>query len=334
MKLIKKIAYFTALSLVITSLAACGNSSKNDKISKNDNKEKKIIYTSFYPIYDFTKKIVGDKMEVVNMVPVGSEPHDYELTANDRKNLEKADAIIYNGAGMEEWVDDVKDAMKSSNTVFVDTSEGIKLEEGHHHEDEHSHDDSKKEEEHSNDDSKKEEHHHGLDDPHIWLYPLNAKKQLENIKEAVVKIDPNNKEEYENNYNKYSKEFERLDSEYKSKLERHKGKTIVVSHEAFGYICKAYGINQLGIEGLSPDTEPSPKKMAEIVDYVKNNNIKVIFFEELVSPKVAEAIAKETGATAKMLNPLEGLSQEDLNAGKDYIKVMEENLSAIVESFN
>ena len=338
MRLTKKFKVFTAIALTGALVAGCGSATPqktNNNDKKTETTAKKKIYTSFYPIYDFTKKIVGDKMDVVNLVPVGSEPHDYELTANDRKNLENADAVIYNGAGMEEWVDDVKDAMKDKKVPFINTSEGITLAEGHHHhhgdaEEEH-HEDAKAE---HNDDAK-EGHHHDehVYDPHIWLYPVNAKKQLENIEKAIVNIDPDNKTYYEENYKKYAAEFDKLDKEYAEQLAPYKDKTIVVSHEAFGYICRAYGINQKGIEGLSPESEPSPKKMAEIVDYVKDNGIKVIFFEELVSPKVSEAIAKETGAKTNMLNPLEGLSDEDMKAGKDYIKVMQENLKSIVDSF-
>lgn len=338
MRLTKNIKVLAALALTATMVVGCGNTTKNPEktnTGKTETTSKKKIYTSFYPIYDFTKKIVGDKMDVVNLVPAGTEPHDYELTVDDRKNLEKADAIIYNGAGMEEWVDDVKDAMKDKKVPFINTSEGITLAEGHHHHedgDEKHHEDGKDEKQKE----AKEEHHHDGDehtyDPHIWLYPLNAKKQLENIEKAVINIDPENKAYYEENYKKYAEEFDKLDKEYAEKLDPYKDKTIIVSHEAFGYMCKAYGINQKGIEGLSPDTEPSPKKMAEIVDYVKNNGVKVIFFEELVSPKVAEAIAKETGAKTNMLNPLEGLSNDELKAGKDYVKVMQENLQSIVDA--
>lgn len=306
---------FLSLTLVAGMLAGCSTKKQNEEIKDSN---KKTVYTSFYPIYDFTKKIAGDKLNVINIVPVGSEPHDYELTVNDRKKLEKSDAIIYNGAGMEEWVDDLKDAMKKSNALFVDTSEGIKVEKGHG-EDEH-------------DKSDKHSHEHEFD-PHIWLSPVNAKKQLENIKNAIVKMDSENKDYYESNYKKYSEEFDKLDKEYKEELKPFKDKSIVVSHEAFGYICKAYGIKQLGIEGLSPESEPSPSKMSEIVDFVKKNNIKVIFFEELVSPKVAEAIAKEASVKVEMLNPLEGLSDEDIKAGKDYISVMRDNLKSIVNSF-
>ena len=109
-------------------------------------------------------------------------------------------------------------------------------------------------------------------------------------------------------------------------------RTIVVAHEAFGYLCDAYGLTQVGIEGLSPDSEPDPGRMAEVIDFVREHSISTIFFEELVSPKVAEAIASETGAQAKMLSPLEGLSDEQAAAGADYFSVMHDNLAALMEA--
>ena len=127
----------------------------------------------------------------------------------------------------------------------------------------------------------------------------------------------------------YAAKFDKLDQEYKDTLSNLQNKNIVVSHEAFGYLCDAYGLTQMGIEGLSPDSEPDPARMAEIIDFVKTNKVKVIFFEELVSPKVAETIAAETGAQTQVLNPLEGLSDEDIKGGADYFSVMEDNLSQL-----
>ena len=120
---------------------------------------------------------------------------------------------------------------------------------------------------------------------------------------------------------------------FRSALESFKGKEIVVAHEAFAYLCRDYDLHQLGIEGVFADSEPSPAKMKEIIDFVKEHQVKVIFFETLASPKVAEAIAKETGASTDMLNPLEGLTEEEIAAGKDYLSVMRENLESLKKAF-
>ena len=271
------------------------------------------VMASFYPMYDFAVKIGGDKVKVMDMVPAGTEPHDWEPAATDIKNLEDADVFVYSGAGMEHWVSTVLASLENRNLVSVEASEGITLRMGHEEKEEHEGTDED----------------HGQYDPHVWLSPLNAKKEIENIKDAFVKADPNNQSYYEANYTEYAAKFDQLDQEYRDTISGLTNKNIVVAHEAFGYLCDAYGLKQVGIEGLSPDSEPDPAKMAEVIDFVRENHVKVIFFEELVSPKVAETIAYETGVSAEMLNPLEGLGDEELAAGEDYFSVMESNLEKL-----
>ena len=291
--------------------------------SKDTDGQKLKVMASFYPMYDFAVKIGGDKAEVTNMVPAGTEPHDWEPAAADIKNLEEAALFAYSGGGMEHWVDDVLASLETKKLVSVEASAGVTLRSGHiHDEEEH-----KGAEEHT--EEEEHGHDHGQFDPHVWLSPVNAKKEMENIKNAYVKADPENKDYYEKNYQTYTAEFDKLDQEYKDTLSALPNKSIEVSHEAFGYLSDAYVLTQMGIEGLSPDSEPDPARMAEIIDFVKANHVKVIFFEELVSPKVAETIAAETGAQTQVLNPLEGLSDEELKNGADYFSVMEDNLKQL-----
>ena len=263
------------------------------------------VMTSFYPMYDFASKVGGDKVEVTNMTPAGTEPHDWEPSAKDITQLEKADVFIYNGADMEHWTDDVLNTLDSKEITVVEASKGIDLlKEGKSY------------------------------DPHVWLNPLNAKKEMENIKDALVKADEKNKDYYEKNYETYAKKFDTLDSEYSTALSNVKNKNLIASHEAFGYLCEAYGLKQIGIEGLSPDSEPDAAKMKEIIRFAKKNNVKTIFFEELVSPKVSKTIAKELGAEAKVLDPIEGLSEDQQELGADYFSVMESNLQTLKEALN
>lgn len=278
------------------------------------------VLTSFYPMYDFACKIGGDCIDVTNMVPSGTEPHDWEPSTNDLKNLEKADVFIYNGADMEPWADDLL-VSRSDTLRVVEASENVELRttDGEH---EHAH-------EHEGAD-----HHHGDFDPHVWLDPENAKIEMEAIRDALCAADPENSTVFQSNYEKYAAELDALDAEFREKLSSLPNRTIVVAHEAFGYLCDAYGLTQVGIEGLSPDSEPDPGRMAEVIDFVREHSISTIFFEELVSPKVAEAIASETGAQAKMLSPLEGLSDEQAAAGADYFSVMHDNLAALMEALN
>ncbi|MEA5059275.1 MAG: metal ABC transporter substrate-binding protein [Candidatus Pelethousia sp.] len=277
------------------------------------------VYASFYPMYDFARKIGGEKVHVVNMVPEGSEPHDWEPTAADIAGLENARVFIYNGAGLEHWAEDVLASLQNQELIAVETSAGITLMEGHdhHHEDGDAHEEDAREE------------GQAVYDPHVWLNPLNAKKQMEAIKNAFVQADPANRQVYEANYEKNAADLDKLDEEFKATLAGLPKREIVVAHEAFGYLCDAYGLTQVGIEGLTPDSEPDPARMAEIIDFAKAHDVGVIFFEELVSPKVAETVAKAIGAQTAVLSPIEGLSDEQRLAGDDYFAVMRQNLTAL-----
>jgi zinc transport system substrate-binding protein len=302
----------------------------------NENKSQKLsVFASFYPMYDFAVKIGGERVNVTNLVPAGAEPHDWEPAAADIADLEKASVFVYNGAGMEHWVGDVLDALQNRSLISVEASGGIKLLEGHHHghedEDHEDHEDEDHED-HDHEDHEDEDHDHENEthDPHVWLSPVYAKAEMENIKNALIQADPEGKSHYEANYEKYAAECDALDQEFKNALAPLAKKDIVVTHQAFGYLCEKYGLRQVPIEGLSPDSEPDPGRMAEIIEFVKEHDVTVIFFEELVSPKVAETIAKATGAATDMLSPIEGLGEEEIASGADYFTVMRRNLKSLV----
>jgi zinc transport system substrate-binding protein len=290
---LKKITALMIILLLTFSAFGCGK--QTPKSGEGD----LTVYTSFYVMYDFAKKIGGDKAEVINMVPAGTEPHDWEPSAADIAGLERADIFIYNGKGMEHWTEDVLKTIGSNKLITVEASAGIEDVQGDH------------------------------SDPHVWLSPMNAKKQMENIKDAFAEADPENAEYYEANFSKYSAELDALDAEFKSVIEPLPRRDIVVSHEAFGYLCKAYGLRQIAVEGLSPDSEPDAARVSDIIRFIKENNVKVIFFESLSSAKVAQTISANSGAKAEVLNPLEGLTDEEIKNGEDYFSVMRKNLAAL-----
>lgn len=303
------------LTLGIGILSGC--SAKPSENTSSGDEKKLSVFTSFYAMYDFTKKIGGDKIDLANMIPSGIEPHDWEPSPSDIASLESADVFVYNGAGMESWVNKVLESLKSDRLIAVDTSKDLKLLESSHKDDEHEEND----EGHGHEDLKY--------DPHVWLNPMNAKKQMEIIKDALIKADEVNKAYYEKNYLDNAEKLDDLNKEFKDAVADFKTKDIVVNHQAFGYLCNAYGLNQVAIEGLNAESEPTAAKMAEISEFVKKNNVKYIFSEELLSPKIADAIAKETGAHTAVLSPIEGIEEKDIQAGKDYISVMKENLEAL-----
>lgn len=309
------------LVLALGSLTACSSGSQNTQApvqsgqssaAEQTSGKKLKVYASFYAMYDFAKKVGGDQIEVVNLVPAGTEPHDWEPAATDLVNLEKADVIVYNGAGMEGWAEKVLGSLQNKNLVTVEASKGLDLMPGHAEEGEEIQ----------------------QYDPHVWLSPENAKKEMENIKNVFVEADKAHQDVYESNYKKYAAEFDALDSEYKTAAASFKSKDIVVAHEAFGYLCKAYGLNQVAIEGLTADSEPDPARMSDIIKFAKENQVKTIFFEELVSPKVSETIAKAVGAETATFNPLEGLTDGEQAQGIEYFSVMRDNLQVLKEALN
>lgn len=313
---------------LIFSVAGCGSSQDfdtqifttgmNGQAQQEENagsaEGKLRVMASFYTMADFAEKIGGDRADITCMVPAGTEPHDWEPSTTDITGLERADVFIYNGAGMEHWAEDVTESLENKELLVVEASQGVKL----HAEEEHDH------EGHS--------HSHGGYDPHVWLDPHNAKLEMENIKNAFVQADPDNGAYYEANYDKWSKAAEELDRKYREALANFAGRQIVTAHEAYGYLCSAYGLEQVGIDGLSPDQEPNPKRMADIIDFVRENQIRAVFFEELSGSKTAETVAAETGIRLLALSPLEGLSGEELEAGEDYFSVMEKNLEQLLIS--
>ncbi|MEI0549077.1 zinc ABC transporter substrate-binding protein [Brachyspira intermedia] len=282
---------FLTILFILSLLVGCSNVSKDNIDSSNKLK----VYASIYPMYDFAKKICGDKADVYNMTSAGSEPHDFEITSKDMADLTKANLFIYNGGGMEHWVDTVKDSIKELK--YVETSSNI--------------------------DDK------GLD-PHFWLSPIKAKKQMENIKNALAEIDAVNADYYNSNYNYYADRLNELDNHFKDVLSKIKNTNIVVTHPAFGHFCKAYSLNQVAIAR----DEADPKAMSDTIAFIKNNNVKAIFYEDFSSSKLVDSIARETGAKILTLNPIESLSVEYIEAGEDYFSVMESNLVSLTNGLN
>ncbi len=306
--------------------------------SSGDARQLRVVAT-FYPPYDFARKVGGDRVAVSCLVPAGTEPHDWEPSTSDVIGIEQADLFVYNGAGMERWVEDLLDSMGARHPAAVEASEGVTLREldetdghdhGHDHEDE-GHHDGHDHEEHEHDEGEHDGHDHEDEDadPHVWLDPRNVKVELANIRDALSEVDPAGADVYSANYERWAQECDALDAAFREGLAGVARRSIVVSHEAFGYLCDAYGLEQEPLEGIDADSEPDARRMAQIADFVREHDVRVIFSEELVSPKVAQTIADETGAAVQVLNPVEGLTDEQLAAGEDYFSVMRANLEAL-----
>jgi zinc transport system substrate-binding protein len=282
------------------------------------------VVASFYPLYDFTKKIGGDHVNVINLVPTGVEPHEWSPKGRDIQNLTKSQMFVYLGAGFEGWVNDTLGSLpQDSKITAVEASKGLSLIE--------STDDAH--EIHAKTDSKaapKEETDHW--DPHVWLSPQNAKKMGLTIKDNLVQLDAPNRADYEANYNRFAAQLDQLDSEYKKALAPLPKKQIVVTHQSFAYLTKDYGLTQKPIMGLSPDAEPTSKDLKDINEFIRTNNVKYIFFEELVSDRLAKTLAKDAQVETMVLNPIEGLTDEQVKAGSDYISLMGQNLKNLIKA--
>lgn len=308
----------------LTFISGCSSKETANGENNKTSKDKKIhVVTTFYPMYEFTKSIAGDQATVDLLIPANSEPHEWEPSPKDMANIQSADILVYNSPFFETWVPKVEDSLgKNKKPLFVNASEGITLMEG-----------TVKEEHDGNADGKEHDHDHAMD-PHVWLSPVIAQKEVETLTAAIVKKDPKNKEIYEKNSKEYIQQLKNLDQSYRDSLKGYVGKEIITQHAAFGYLTKEYGLKQVPIAGLSPEEEPSPARLAELKTFAKEHNLHTIYFEELASPKVAQTLASEIGAKTKVLNTLEGLSKEDQEKGLNYIEVMKNNLKSLVETLS
>ncbi|MBP1966586.1 metal ABC transporter substrate-binding protein [Paenibacillus aceris] len=304
---------FTALSTLLLSGCAANSSSSNGKLN---------VVTTFYPMYEFTKQVAGDHAEVIALIPAGAEPHDWEPSAKDMKKVKNADVFVYNGI-VEGWVDQALSSADNQKRVVVEASKGIELMEGLPEEEE-----DHKEKDHKEADGGK------MMDPHVWLDPVLAQKEVESIAAGLSQADPANKEDYRKNAEVFIGKLKALDTTYRTSFEQVKKKDFVTQHAAFGYLAKQYGLTQVPIAGLSPEEEPSPAQMADIIQFAKENQVKTIFFETLVDPKVAQTIATELHAKTEVLNPLEGLTDEEKKRNLDYVGIMTNNLEALKKALN
>jgi zinc transport system substrate-binding protein len=307
---VTKSLILTGLSTILMTTGCSTNTVSSD--GKLD------VVTSFYPMYEFTKQVAGEHANVIALIPAGSEPHDWEPSAKDMKKVKEANVFIYNGI-VEGWAEQALQSTSNMNRVVVEASKGIDLIEGLHEEGEEEEED--------------EGNSHALD-PHVWLSPVLAQREVEAIAQGLIAVDPAHQDDYRNNADRYIAKLKALDGTFRETLATVKHKEFVTQHAAFGYLAREYGLTQVPIAGLSPEEEPAPGKMADIIQFAKEKQVKTIFFETLVDPKVATTIAKEINAHTDVLNPLEGLTAEDKKNNLDYISVMTNNLQALKKALD
>ena len=307
--------YLFAASLVIGAFlfTACGQTTQ-----ESDSDELNVVAT-FYPMYEFTKEVVGDTGNVELLIPAGTEPHDFEPSAQQSAKIADADVFVYNSSDMEFFVDSLKNTIDTDQTLMIEAAKGIeRLESQEDHDEEH---------------EESEGHHHDhAYDPHVWLDPTLAIQEVQTIAKELGEKYPDKKDTFEKNAAAYVQKFEALDQAYTEALKGAANRTFVTQHAAFAYLANRYDLEQVAISGVSPDQEPTPSRLAELKDFVEQNNVEVIYFEENASSKVAETLSKETGVKLEVLNPLESLTNDQIKAGENYVSIMEKNLEALKES--
>lgn len=323
MKLFKKfILFVVAFALIVPGVSVHAQ-------------DKKTVMTTFYPVYYLASRIGGEAVNVQMLLESGQDAHSYESTAKDAVAVQEADLFIYQDDEMEFFVSDLLSIVDQEATQVLESTEGIELLSGdhNHEEEEHDHEHEEGHEEvhdHEHDHEHEEGHSHEFD-PHTWLDPNFYSQQAENVKNALIELDPANEATYTENAAKLSEELTALNEEFNVGLADLENRTIVVQHEAFGYLAHAYDLEQLAISGLANNAEPSAKQLAEMTNVVNERNIQVIYVDPTTSTTISETVSQATGAELRPLRTLEFITEEEIEQGEDYFSIMRENLAQLTK---
>lgn len=283
---------FIAMVLVAVSLT------KKQQIVKN---KKVIVAVTTFSLYDITKHVAGSSVDIVNILPFGVDPHDYEPTPKTMANIEKAFLVIYSGAGLEPWTH----GFSFKNRV-IDMSQFMELRE------------LQEDEEHG--------HHHEVVDPHYWLSFSNMAKATKLITDELIKIVPKNKSLYLKNRDAYLVMLKELDKKFQTRLSQCRRDTIIVNHNAFGYLAQRYNFHVESLSGLSPDAEPNAKNVIGLINAIKEHNVSTVFFESFASDRAMKSIANEAHIMVDVLQPLGNITADEAKKELTYENMMEENL--------
>jgi len=268
----------------------------NPDSGNSEQNGKLTVTVTIYPTYDIVKNIAGDKVNLFQIIPFGREPHSFEPTPKDIIRISNSQLFIYTGMSVDSWAINLGDMAKKRDK-FIKLADSSKIIDN---------------------------------DPHFWLDTENFKNMATKISENIMKLDPINQKFYQANLTKYLKKLDRLNSDYQNGLNSCKLDSIIVNHNAFKYLERAYNFRSFAVMGISPDDKPSAKALADIVDIVKEKNVSTIFFEELVSSNVIDTIANETGVEVSSLSPLGNIAPEQVKIG--YINLMYKNLDRLKEA--
>lgn len=293
------LAAAVAATLVATACATTATTTGG-----RDRGDRVTVVASFYPLAVAAERVGGDGVVVDNLTPPGAEPHDLELSPPQVEQLQDADVVLVMGRKFQPAVEEVA-ASRASGTVALLSTLPVPQE------------------------GEVDDQGEGGFDPHVWLDPVLMADIVEDVAVALRQADPARAARFQANADAFRRELDGLDGRYATTLAKCEQRTMVTSHAAFAYLADRYGLTQEAVAGLSPEVEPDPRRMAELSDLVAEGGVTTVFTETLVSPEVAQTLAKETGVTTAVLNPLEGLTAEQRAAEANYVSVMDDNLAVL-----
>jgi zinc transport system substrate-binding protein len=269
------------------------------------------IVATIFPLYDFARNVGQEKVKVSLLLPPGVEAHAFEPRPSQVQKIAEAGLFIYTGKIMEPWALDVLQGVKRPGLVVVEAGQGIGLMPG------------------GEEKEGKDRHgHHQLEaDPHVWLDFANAVTMVENITRGLIQVDPVHREFYTRNARQYEDELRALDTRFKTGLSRCAHREFIHGgHYAFGYLARRYHLEYLSAQGFLPDSEPSPRQLIELVRQIRGHNLRYIYYEELIEPRVADILSRETGATLLLLHGAHNVSREEIDRGVTFLELMKNNL--------
>ncbi|MHC5260044.1 metal ABC transporter substrate-binding protein [Streptomyces sp. UC4497] len=300
------VAAVTALGL--GALTACGSSAAEDKGSGG----KLSVVASFYPMQYLAQEIGGDHVDVTSLTEPGQEPHDLEVSAKQRAQLEESDVAVYL-KGLQPSVDEA--IGQSDIKTKIDAGTLTALEKHGNEVDGHDHGHGE------------ETHDEEAADPHIWLDPVKYAEVAEGVGKALQKADPDHAADYKKNTKALVGDLDELNTKFEKGLKDTKSSTFITTHAAFGYLAERYGLTEEAINGLDPESEPSAARVKELQKTAKEDGVNTVFYETLVSDRTAKTLAGDAKLKTDVLDPIEGIT--DKSKGDDYISVMESNLAAL-----
>lgn len=285
---------------------------------------KPMVSVSTFSLWEVANAVAGDVIDVHSIVPLGSDAHMFSPNPVQVAEISDSAMFIYNGAGFEIWAENLTHTLPKT-TQILDMSEHVTLQQSKEEHHDEAEDGDAHHDEHAN-------HDHGGYDPHYWLDIDNMIKMTQTLDGEFSKLLPMKGEQFHKNALTYIAELQKLKLEFSTGLAECKNRTLISNHDAFGYLTHANRLENVSVIGLSSDEQPSAKTVAHVVEVVKEHGMKTIFFEELINDNVSQTIARETGAKAVPLQPLENISEDELKSHQTYLSIMRENLKKLREA--